>query len=637
MPARIDYNTVLVALSVAIAVTASFAALLLARHFRRPVRHGGWLKAGAAVLMGAAVYGMHYTGMVAARFYPAPAGVTDASDVIATDGLAWAIAAGAIVVISLALLAGLADRRLVAARARTEAIVEAALDCIVTIDEQGRVLEFNRAAERTLGYTRAQAVGRELADLIIPERFRAAHRAGLEHFGKTGDGPILGRRLELSAMTADGREIDVELAITRIPVGDPSVFTGFLRDITERKRAQEAHARLAAIVESSDDAIIGKTLDGVITAWNRGAEAMYGYTAAEAVGQHISLIIPPERLAEEDEVLARLRRGEKVDHFETERQAKDGRRLSISLTVSPIKDTEGRVIGASKVARDITERRLAQEVLRRAKADAEEAQRVAEAANRAKSEFLAAMSHELRTPLNAIAGYAQLMLEGISGPVSEKQRDYLNRVRQNQRVLLSLINDVLNFAKLEAGRLEIKMEPVAVAEILASLEPLVAPQLQAKGLTYERGSFDTDVFALGDYERVRQILINLLTNAIKFTPAGGRITSGAAACDSGVQIWVRDTGRGISADKLESIFEPFVQVDRQKTSSEESQGIGLGLAISRDLARAMNGDLTAESTMGKGSTFTLSLRRARGKDEAADHLTGFDGRDEHIAAREAAL
>jgi PAS domain S-box-containing protein len=424
-------------------------------------------------------------------------------------------------------------------------------------------------------------------------------------------------------VTANGREIVVELAITRVPVGDPPVFTGFLRDITEQKRAHETRARLAAIVESSDDAIVSKTLDGIITSWNRGAEAMYGYTPAEAVGQHISLIIPPERRAEEDGVLARLRQGEKVDHFETERQAKDGRRVSISLTVSPIKDAEGRVIGASKVARDITERKRMEEAAREyaeelqamaeaaeaARTEAEDARAEAETANRAKSEFLAAMSHELRTPLNAISGYAELMQEGIGGPVSDKQRNYLNRIMQSQRVLLSLINDVLNFAKLEAGRLEIKTEPVRVAEILDSLEPLVTPQLQARGLAYERSPFDDGVFAVGDYERVRQILINLLTNAIKFTPAGGRVTAGAS-CDSEVRIWVRDTGKGIPADKLESVFEPFVQVDRQKTSGEDSnQGIGLGLAISRDLARAMNGDLTAESTVGKGSTFTLTLRR----------------------------
>ena len=493
MPARIHYAPSLVALSVVVAVAASFGALLLARHFRRPVRREGRLKILAGIVMGAAVYGMHYTGMMAARFHVAPADTTAPSDVIATEGLGWWIAAGAVVVILLALVAALADRRLIVARTRRDAILESALDCIITIDERGRVLEFNPAAEQTFGYTRRQAAGRELAELIIPERFRDAHRKGLEHFRATGEGRILGRRVELPAVTADGREIIVELAITRIPVGNPPVFTGFLRDITERKRMDEAARRHA-------------------------------------------------------EELERLTR------------------------------------------------------------QAEAARAEAEHANRAKSEFLAAMSHELRTPLNAIAGYSELMQEGISGAVTDAQRDYLGRIRQNQRILLSLINDVLNFAKLEAGRLEIKREPVPVFELVASLEPLVAPQLAAKDLTYERCVSDKTMLALGDYERIRQILTNLLSNAIKFTPPGGGITVGAGAQDAEVQIWVRDTGKGIPADRLDAVFEPFVQVDRKPSPERPNdQGIGLGLAISRELARAMGGDITVESSVDRGSTFTVRL------------------------------
>jgi signal transduction histidine kinase len=255
-------------------------------------------------------------------------------------------------------------------------------------------------------------------------------------------------------------------------------------------------------------------------------------------------------------------------------------------------------------------RRHAEE-LQRLTLEAETARAEAENANRAKSEFLAAMSHELRTPLNAIAGYSELMQEEIPGAVTDKQRDYLNRIRQNQRILLSLINDVLNFAKLEAGRLEIRKEPVPVVELVASLEPLVAPQLEAKELSYERCSADKTILALGDYERIRQILTNLLSNAIKFTPPGGTITVGTDSHDSAVHIWVRDTGKGIPADRLDSVFEPFVQVDRKPSlNGPGDQGIGLGLAISRDLARAMDGDIMVESTVERGSTFTVVLRAA---------------------------
>jgi PAS domain S-box-containing protein len=385
-------------------------------------------------------------------------------------------------------------------------------------------------------------------------------------------------------------------------------WVGVCVDVEERKRGHEERTRLVAIVESSDDAIVGKTLDGIITSWNRGAETIFGYTAAEAVGKHISLIIPQERRAEEEDVLARVRRGEKVDHFDTERRAKDGRRLSISLTVSPIKDNRGRVIGASKVARDITERGLAEEALRRAKADAEDAQRLAEAANRTKSEFLASMSHELRTPLNAILGYAELVELGIYGPVSEGQRGAMGRLRRSAEHLLALVNDVLGFAKLEAGVVQYDIAPVPIDALLSSLEALIAPQLAARALRYCHEACDPSIKAQADADKVKQIVVNLLANAIKFTPAGGEITLASAADGGRVRIDVRDTGMGIPPDRLEAIFEPFVQAERRL--GHPGEGVGLGLAISRELARAMGGDITVASTLEKGSTFTLTLPAA---------------------------
>jgi PAS domain S-box-containing protein len=385
-------------------------------------------------------------------------------------------------------------------------------------------------------------------------------------------------------------------------------WVGVCVDVEERKRGHEERARLAAIVESSDDAIVGKTLDGIITSWNRGAETIFGYTAAEALGKHISLIIPLERRAEEADVLARVRRGEKVDHFDTERHTKNGRRVSISLTVSPIKDWEGRVIGASKVARDVTERRLAEEALRRAKADAEEARRLADAANRTKSEFLASMSHELRTPLNAILGYAELVALGIYGPVSEGQRNAMGRLRRSGEHLLALVNDVLGFAKLEAGVVQYDIAPVPIDALLSSLEALVAPQLAARMLRYRHEGCDPSIKVQADADKVRQIVVNLLANAIKFTPAGGEITLACAIEAGRVRIDVRDTGMGIPPDKLEAIFEPFVQAERRRTHPGE--GVGLGLAISRELARAMGGDITVASRLETGSTFTLTLPTA---------------------------
>ena len=231
----------------------------------------------------------------------------------------------------------------------------------------------------------------------------------------------------------------------------------------------------------------------------------------------------------------------------------------------------------------------------------------AEEANHAKSEFLAMMSHELRTPLNAIGGYAQLMEMGLRGPITPEQREDLERIERSQRHLLGLINDVLNFAKLEAGRVQFFIARVPMNELLFGVEALVLPQLHAKGLRYVDAGDCGNMAVHADEEKARQVLINLLSNAIKFTPAGGQVRVACTEDEEQVRIIVSDSGVGIPPDRLDAIFEPFVQVDRGLTSRQE--GTGLGLAISRDLARHMGGDLTATSTAGVGSSFTLSLPR----------------------------
>ncbi|HEX4630399.1 MAG TPA: PAS domain S-box protein [Chthoniobacterales bacterium] len=236
------------------------------------------------------------------------------------------------------------------------ALLNSALDCIISMDASGHVIEFNPAAERVFGYTRDQALSQELASLIIPPDQRERHRKGLQNYLESGEGPVLGKRLEVKALRADGSEILVELAITALPRESGPVFTAYLRDITDRTRGEEASRRLAAIIESSDDAIISKDLNGVITSWNVAAERLFGYTAGEIIGRNILTLIPPDRQHEEPQILGRIRRGERIDHYETVRQRKDGTLLDISVTVSPLKDKSGKIIGASKIARDITDR-----------------------------------------------------------------------------------------------------------------------------------------------------------------------------------------------------------------------------------------------------------------------------------------
>jgi PAS domain S-box-containing protein len=258
--------------------------------------------------------------------------------------------------------------------------------------------------------------------------------------------------------------------------------------------------------------------------------------------------------------------------------------------------------------KDISESRRAEEERERLFRQAEEARAEAEAANRAKADFLATMSHDLRTPLNAIGGYVELLDLGIHGPLSDAQRSALARIMANQNHLLTLINDILSFARLEAGRMAFDIRPIAVAAILDGMESLVTPQADERGIAYMVERCDTEAFAYGDAERIRQILLNLISNAIKFTPEGGWVVLSCVGGGERVEIRVRDSGIGIPPEEQERIFDPFQQVGRRFNQPQD--GVGLGLAISRDLARAMSGDLTVQSEPGKGSTFTLSLPRA---------------------------
>ena len=410
---------------------------------------------------------------------------------------------------------------------------------------------------------------------------------------------------------------------------------------------------LAAIVEASDDAIIGKTLDSVVRSWNRGAHRIFGYEPEEIIGESVTTLIPPERRDEEPEIIARLLQGERVDHYETVRVRKDGTLIDVSLSVSPIYDGSGKIIGAAKVARDVTEakrlQRAERELLEQlqeltseleqqieegqslqeeveqannelvhslgeveaARDQAEVARREAEEANRAKSQFLATMSHELRTPLNAIVGYVDLLDIGVHGSLNEAQRDDLARIRRSEQTLHRLIEDVLRFARLESGKIDYRYGDVVLDQFLATLEAFIAPRLAQKSLEYRFDCSDGAATVSIDRDKVEQIMLNLLSNAVKFTDRG-HIAVCCAVSETKFRIDVTDTGRGIEQTLMESIFEPFTQGDRSLTRLAE--GTGLGLSISRQLARAMGGDVVVESAVGHGSTFSLILPRARAED-----------------------
>ena len=353
-----------------------------------------------------------------------------------------------------------------------------------------------------------------------------------------------------------------------------------------------------------DYAIFMLDPDGHVASWNKGAQRIKGYTPSEIIGQHFSVFYPQSDIAS-GKPPYELKTAARVGRFEDEgwRLRKDGTAFWANVIVTAVRDEKNKLVGFSKVTRDLTERRAAEE---KSIADARRVAK-AEAANTAKSEFLAAMSHELRTPLNAIGGYTELLSLGLAGPVKPEQKDYLDRIRKSQQHLLGIISDLLNYSRIEAGNVSYDIRPIALGTVIQSVMPMMEAPAAAKNVELRTEAAGFDCVALGDRARVDQIVLNLLTNAVRHTAAGGSVTVKCVVSRKQAEIAVIDTGTGVPKDKLEAIFEPFVQLGRSLSSAHE--GMGLGLSISRDLARAMNGDLTVSSKVGEGSTFTLKLPR----------------------------
>jgi PAS domain S-box-containing protein len=363
---------------------------------------------------------------------------------------------------------------------------------------------------------------------------------------------------------------------------------------------------LAAIVQHSDDAIISKRLDGTITSWNQAAERMFGYTSDEAVGKSIRIIIPGERCQEEDEVLAKLARGEVVDHFETVRQRKDGSLIDVSLTVSPVKDEAGRIVGASKISRDISERKRAEEERRRIEEERAQLLKDANAANRAKDEFLAILSHELRTPLNAILGWSEVLRQHPAGEAMMARG--LQAISRNVKAQVKLIDDLFDISKIASGKMRLEVRTVEVAPIVEAALEAVGPAAEAKQIRVEP-VIDPSGMVLGDPDRLQQVVWNLMSNAVKFTPKRGRIQVAVSRINSHVEITVSDNGKGISPEYLPFVFDRFSQADT--SLRRQFGGLGLGLSIARELVELHGGTIEARSEgEGKGATFVIKLPRS---------------------------
>jgi len=497
------------------------------------------------------------------------------------------------------------DAALMGSEARKSAILESALDAIISMDEGGRIVDFNPAAERFFLYKRSEVVGKTVAETIIPKHLREGHWHGLKRFLETGSGPVLGRRIELPAQRADGSLFSSELSISvaRLETGQ-MFFTAYLRDITERKKAEEARAFLVAIVESSDDAIIGKNLDGRIISWNQGAEQMFGYTAEEAVGKLVQFIVPSEQIDEEAQILRQLQEG-KIQHYETVRRRKDRTELHVSLTVSPIKNVDGKIIGASSISRDISDRIRVEEQIYVLNAELEQRvqQRTDElaATNHELEAFTYSVSHDLRAPLRHIDAFAQILEEEFQHNASPQAQKYMSRIRQGVQNMGNLIDDLLNLSKV--GRAEITHQKVQLNSIVEDVLSEIKPELQTRQIEWRVGELP---WAECDPGLIKQVFANLISNAVKYTRPREKavIQIDKEIVNGETAIFIRDNGVGFDMKYADKLFGVFQRLHR----AEDFEGTGVGLATVRRIIHLHQGRIWVAAELDKGATFWFTLK-----------------------------
>jgi PAS domain S-box-containing protein len=487
--------------------------------------------------------------------------------------------------------------RLDDAAAHLAAIIASTEDAILSTNLDGMITSWNDAAERLFGWSASDVTGKS-TDMLVPDERRDEERLAVDRV-RNGVGIA---HFDTVRQRRNGSLVDVSLTIAPILGANNSVIgvSRIARDITEQRRNEREALRLAAIVQSSDDAIVSKNLDGYILTWNKGAERLFGYTPEEAVGRHITMIIPEDRRDEETEVLRRIRAGQSVEHFETVRQRKDGSFVDISLTVSPIRRGD-EIIGASKIARDISEQhRLRQEALE---------------ANRLKDEFLATLSHELRTPLNTVVGYATMLQRGS---LDESQRvKAVDVIHRNAQMLTELVGELLDTSRIVTGKIRLVVIECDLSSVVTEAVENIRPSADARELTLET-HVEPDVKIRGDSERLQQVMWNLLSNAVKFTPPKGRVDVTLTVSDGCAHIVVRDTGLGIRPDALPHVFQRFWQGDAR---SREFGGLGLGLALSRNFVELHGGTIHARSKgPGEGAEFEVDLPLGAGQGRPAPSL-----------------
>ncbi|MET3499219.1 PAS domain S-box-containing protein [Mucilaginibacter rubeus] len=450
---------------------------------------------------------------------------------------------------------------------------------ILVVDRNHRYMAIEGDIMERMGYDRRDYEGKHPSE-ISPERYEASRhlyervlsgeKFSIERKAETGEFYLI----HFVPLKNDDNIVESGLIITL--------------DITEIKQAEEKSAKLAAIVETSDDAIVSKTLGSVVTSWNAAAERMFGYTAEEMIGQTIYKIIPEDRQNEEPHILSSLITGERVDHFETRRQTKDGRLLDVSLTISPIMDKQGKIIGLSKIARDITDKK-------------QEEQR--------KNDFIGMVSHELKTPLTSLAAIIQVAQKKLAQSEDQFLSDAMEKANQQARRMATMINSFLNISRLEAGKLLIEKQPFDLGQLLQ--EVLEETQLTVTSHVFSLKEC-SNLTVNADRDKIISVISNLISNAVKYSPKGRQIDISCKLNGNMVIVSVKDEGMGIKPDDLGYIFDRYYRVETNHT--RHISGFGIGLYLSSEIIKRHGGEIWAESELDKGSTFYFSLPRAESPD-----------------------
>lgn len=448
---------------------------------------------------------------------------------------------------------------------------------IVVIDKEHRYVMVDGDLMEKMGYERQDYEGKHPAEIGQTERYNAS-----KHLY---DRMMAGEKFSMERKAATGEYYVVHLIPLRDENGDVEAGLVMAMDISNLKQAEEKSAKLAAIVESSDDAIISKTLESVITSWNDSAKRMFGYTEEEMIGEKIYKLIPADREDEEPRIIARLSKGERVEHFETKRLTKDGRLIDVSLTISPIKDRQGNIIGVSKTARDITERKLDE--------------------NR-KNDFIGMASHELKTPLTTLNAIMQVTSAKLKDNNDPFLAGAMERANMQVKKMTSMINGFLNISRLEAGKLLIDKELFELNQLLR--EVFEETQLIVNTHTVSLVQ-SGEIQVNADRDKINSVVSNLVSNAVKYSPRGKLIEIGSKIQGNDVVIYVKDEGMGIKPQDLLQIFDRYYRVESHHT--RHISGFGIGLYLSAEIIRRHDGKIWAESESGKGSTFYFSLPLAR--------------------------